>query len=335
MPIAALLFGLALSALVPDEIIFKNGEKIVGKITSVADGKITIVSDSMGTVSAPLDKIATFSADQDLTLVLKGGTTVKQKVVGASEGNIKLAGAEPIQAQSVPISSIDKINPPPVKWTGSVVAGYTATRGNADTDAANLDANAVRRSDDDRLNFSAGYFSTRQKDTSTSIYKTTAERYYGAMQYDYFFSKVVYAYANARAEKDRIAFLDLRFLAGAGAGQQWAETGTFSFATEEGVAWLSENYTSNTPTNDTLTLRLAYRLKYKPSDTVTFFHNVDWYPGIESTDDQFVIADAGVNASLTASMFAQAKVEVRYDNTPAPGAERMDTRYVFGVGWSF
>lgn len=319
--------------MVPDEVVFKNGEKIVGKITNVADGKITIVSDSLGSVTAPLDKVATFSADQELDLVLKGGkVTAKSGVTGAADGTLKLAS---LPGETFQIKDIDKINPTPVKWTGAIIAGYTATRGNSDTEAANVDINAQRRSEIDRITFGAGYASTRTKDNSTHIWNTTSERYFGGLQYDYFFSPFWYGYGNARVEKDRIAFLDLRLLAGVGAGQQWEETGDFKFSTEEGVSWLNENYNNATASVDTLTLRFAYHVWGKPTDTLTLFHNTEWYPGLEDSNDQLVITDAGFNASLTGSMFLQGKVELRFDNTPANNAERMDTRYTLGVGWSF
>jgi hypothetical protein len=34
-------------------------------------------------------------------------------------------------------------------------------------------------------------------------------------------------------------------------------------------------------------------------------------------------------------MFGEAKVEWKYDSTPAPGAEKNDLRWVLGVGWTF
>ena len=64
---------------VPDEVVFKNGEKVVGTITQVVDGKITITSDNLGTVTAPLDKVSTFSTDHDIDIVFADGTTVNQK----------------------------------------------------------------------------------------------------------------------------------------------------------------------------------------------------------------------------------------------------------------
>jgi len=46
-------------------------------------------------------------------------------------------------------------------------------------------------------------------------------------------------------------------------------------------------------------------------------------------------ADVGLRAALIQSFFAEIKIELRYDSTPAKGAEKEDLHYLIGVGWSF
>jgi putative salt-induced outer membrane protein YdiY len=319
----------------PDEVIFKNGEKIVGKITNVIDGKITIESESMGVVKAPLDKVATFSTSEPIEIRFDDGTIVKQRVTAGETGFVMLSKDGILEPQKLPLSKVKKINPPPVKWTGDLSAGATFTRGNSDTDNASIDFNAQRRSEDDRITFKAFYASTRTKDAATNAWSTTQDRFGGKLQYDYFLNEWLYAFASAAAEKDRIAFLDLRFIAAAGLGQQWAESEDFSFSTEEGVSWTSENYSNATPDTDYMGALLAYHLKGKFFDGLTGFHNLNYNQSLERAEDSFVYGDVGLRASFSKAMFAEAKVEVRWDNTPAIGAERTDVRYILGVGWSF
>jgi hypothetical protein len=75
---------------------------------------------------------------------------------------------------------------------------------------------------------------------------------------------------------------------------------------------------------------------WTPYKTVKLFHNVEWLPNI--TDwfgDYNLNADVGVRATIYEGLFAEAKIELRYDSTPAPGAKKEDVRYPLGVGWSF
>ncbi|MBL8695300.1 MAG: DUF481 domain-containing protein [Planctomycetes bacterium] len=318
-----------------DEILLKNGERVLGKVTGAADGALKVTSESLGAISIPLDKIKTFSTDEPIDIHFADGTVVHQKALAGVDGQIRIEKTGVLQGQGLPITQIGKINPPPVKWVGDISAGLIMTRGNADTNLATVDFNANRRSEDDRITFNAGYLESRIKNKSTHEYDTGSRLYRGALKYDYFVSKKIYFSGFARAEKDAIANLDLRLVAGAGLGEQWVESGTFNFRTEQGLTWFYEDYRNNTPTNDTLALRLAYAMDGKFSDSVNGFHTVEWFPGLESADDHFVDARWGLRASLTSSMFAEARVELRYDNTPASGAERTDVRYVLSVGLSF
>ena len=81
--------------------------------------------------------------------------------------------------------------------------------------------------------------------------------------------------------------------------------------------------------------RLAYHLKKTINDKAAFFHNLEYYPSVESLGDYLVITDAGVRFTLTPRMFAEYRAEFRYDANPAPGASRSDLRHIIGVGWQF
>jgi hypothetical protein len=107
-----------------------------------------------------------------------------------------------------------------------------------------------------------------------------------------------------------------------------------NFRTEAGIAYVVEKF-ENGDSNDFLALKLAYHLEKKFNDLVSFFHNMEYYPSLERLDDYLVITDAGVRATLTKKMFAEYKIEFRYDSTPAEGASRSDLRHIVGVGWKF
>src|SRR5262245_4246282 len=73
-------------AATPDEVVFKHGERILGKITQMIDGKITIESENMGVVKAPLDKVATFSTSEPIEIRFDDGTIIKQRVSKSDDG---------------------------------------------------------------------------------------------------------------------------------------------------------------------------------------------------------------------------------------------------------
>jgi putative salt-induced outer membrane protein YdiY len=318
-----------------DEILFNNGDRLTGKILSAEGGKLKIKTDVAGEVTVDIKGVKTFTADEPVTLHLKDGNVLKDKVAPATTQNaVQTAGSGAVAAQDVELTLVEKINPPPVRWTGSLVAGAIISSGNTESQAYNVSFDAVRRADDDRITVGAGYFFGQQTDPDTGLESTTTDNWFVQGKYDYFFSKRWYGYANARVERDRIAALDLRFTPGVGIGYQWVERADFNFNTEAGLTWVYEDYETG-ESDSHFAARFAYHVDKRLNDKVRLFHNLEFLPSVEDVEDFNVNTDAGVRATLTDNMFGEAKLEWKYDSTPAPGAEKNDLRWVLGVGWTF
>lgn len=337
--LAVAVFALTLAAVsarpaVADEILFLNGDRMTGKIVSAEGGKLTIKTETAGDVTVDLSKVKTFSTDEPI-VVKSGDTTVSSKVTGGADGTVQIVPVAGGPAQVLALKDIGQINPPPVKWTGSIVGNALVTRGNSHTENVGLTLGAVRRSERDRITLGAGYYYGREKDKDTDEENTTIDNWFVLGKYDYFLTKKFYLYASARAEQDEIADLDLRVTVGGGAGYQWYETPTFNLSTELGAAWVYENY-EDQDSSSHAALRVAYHVDWKPHKALTLFHNLEWLPAFADPIDDFNLnADVGLRASIIGSLFAELKIEFRYDSTPARGAEKEDVRYLVGVGWSF
>jgi hypothetical protein len=312
---------LAPSETFADEVLIKEGERLKGKVVQAAGGKLDFKSDTVGKVSIGLENVETFSTDEAIKIHFMNGTVFNQKIEASGAGMIRIPGGPAGEMIEYPIADIDKINPPKAKWTGSISAGASFSRGNTYTNSAYASAEAVRRSESDRMRFDAGYVGGRQRDPDTGVTKTTERAAYMGLQYDYFFTKKVYGYGNARAERDAVADIDMRYIAGAGAGWQVVERDDF-------------------PDDDSyFAARVAYKLLKKFNSAVTFFHNTTFYPGFTSEGGYLLNTDAGLRSSLTDSMFAEVKAVWTWDSTPAETstgkAERLDVTYFFSFGWTF
>ena len=124
-------------------------------------------------------------------------------------------------------------------------------------------------------------------------------------------------------------------MAGAGVGEQIFDTGDLSLSFEEGITYTSETFTNATPTNEFLGGSLAYHVKGKLMEGLTAFSDATYNQSLEKLQDSLIQGQIGIRASLTKAMFAEAKYELSYDNSPAIGAERLDVRYILAIGWSF
>ena len=335
MFVAAVVLASWCAASRADEVVFRNGDRLTGKIVKMTDGKLTIESALVGTVTVNFTDVATFSTDDPIPLHLTDGTVVNQPVRAGEEGRIAIPGNEVLQGQSVAIADLVSVNPPPKpppKWEGHITAGVTVTRGNSETETGSLDVGMSRRSEKDRTTLGAGYRYGKQKDTDTGAKEKTVDNWFASLKHDHFFSEKLYGFGTGRVERDNIANLDLRTIVGAGAGYQWVETDRTEFSTEAGAVLRREEYGGAGGTESDLAAHLAYNFQQTLNEHVSFLHGVTYYPAFDDPSDYFLTAQAELRARITEALFASGKVVMNRDSTPAPGAKKTDLLYLFGVG---
>jgi putative salt-induced outer membrane protein YdiY len=315
-----------------DQVVLKNGDKITGKVGEIAGGKMKFISPVLGDISIDMVNVESFSTDAPVNIRMKHNQpTVTDKVTTGTATDYKTEGG-----RDVPASDAKVFNPPSTKWTGSVLLTGSLVRGNSDTFDLGLDAAAVYRRDvpeiNDRFTLGGQYHfgTTGTGDAST----TTTDNWLILGKYDKFLTEKFYLYGMGKLEHDRIAALYYRATPGVGVGYQWYESPGFNFFTEAGPSYIHEEF-DNDGTNDEVALRLAYHIDKKLNDTVGLFHNLEYLPAFEDPGDYLLTTDAGIRAELTKNFFSEFKVEWKHDATPAPDAQKNDTRFVLGVGWSF
>jgi len=323
------------AAVSADEIVFKNGEKLVGKIERLVDGKLKVASETAGAVTVDFATVRTFSTDRPEVLHFRDGTVTRQKVNAADDHKITTEGTELVPAHTFAVADIIAINPPKKvapKWTGNVTAGYTITRGNSETDTANVDVDVSRRGEQDRINLKGAYLYGRQEDPGTGEDKTTQDKWFASTKYDYFLNEKMYTFVNGRIERNKIAKLDNRLSVGGGGGYQWIETDVMNIWTQAGLGWLYENYDDEDSSQSDVTAQLTYHVNRRLNEHVTVLHDLSFYPALEDFSSYFMTTQVELRASITRTVFASFKVVMDYDSTPARDANKTDLTYIFGVG---
>ena len=320
---------------VGDEVLFKNGDRLTGKIVHLLDGKMVFKSNVAGDVTVNLSDIQTLSSDDAIEVNLKDSTGFKQKVLSASPGRFGIVGTDATQAQEFAVADIVSINKPIPKWTGNITAGLTSTHGNTKTETISASANMTKRTDNDRTQLSTDYAKGTQEDRVTGVDETIEDWWRAKGKYDYFFSKKRYAYVDGRYEKDAVSQLDRRVIIGGGYGHQWVESADMNFSTEIGLASLYEKFDNQTESNSELSTQLGYNLDKKLTKNTKLAHDLTYYPALDKFSDYFLTTTVGIRTDLSTSFFATFKTIFNYDETPAVGAHKTDVKYFFGLGYSF
>jgi putative salt-induced outer membrane protein YdiY len=335
MSVLSVFLVMFAQAIRADEIVFINGDRLTGKIDYAVDGKLVFKSDLAGKVTVELSKIQTFSTDEAINVHLKDGSVLIQKIVSSTAGKFGVEGTETVKAQDFEMASISSINPPKPRWTGNVSAALTSTHGNTKTEAVSASANLTKRTEKDRTKLSADYARGQQEDPDTGEKKKTEDWWRTKAKYDYFFTKKFFGYLDGRYETDKIAKLDRRVIVGGGAGYQWIESENMNFSTEGGLASLYEKYENQTDSTSELSAQVGYNFDKKLAKNLKFIHDLTYYPSLDKFSDYYLTTTGEIRANLTERMFANFKVILNYDTTPAIGAGSTDTKYMLGLGYSF
>lgn len=316
-----------------DKITLSNGNVITGQIKAMADGKVTINSPLLGDVVVPMSSISDMTTATQVALKTKSDELYNRRVLGMEAGKMKLEGDT-----NLPLDSLAMINPPAKpepNWTGSVKLNAFYSEGNTDRRSVGLLFDASRRSDADRISVDAQWDYSEDKDQATRDWTLNQRRAGGGIKYDYFLSKRAYFLATSRVLGDTLANLDLRYTAGVGIGYTWVENSETTFLTEVGASYFNESYRNADPDTDYLAIRAAYKLTHQFTATTRLVHGVEAFPSTEDASDLYLRSTTEVTTSLTESMLAALTHILDYDNTPATGAERVDSRFLLSIGWSF
>ena len=318
-----------------DEVLFLNGDRLSGKILKAVSGKLTIKTEGAGDVTVDMSKVKTFSTDAPVVVGVKEQPPVSADVGAGPDRYVQTAPAPGAPPQPVAIADISAINPFPPAWTGLFSLNGLLTTGNSETEQLGFRGALSKRWPHDRLTFGAEYYYGRQEDPSTGEKSTTIDYAMALAKYDHFFTKKFYGYLGTKAERDKVAELELRLAPGAGVGYQWFERPTFNLSTEAGLVWVYENY-KRTGWSEFFGPRLAYSVDWTPIHPLMLYHKLEYLPSFEDLGGDYLLnIDAGARLAVWKGLFAELRYEFRYDSTPASGRHRTDQRYILGAGWAF
>jgi putative salt-induced outer membrane protein YdiY len=311
-----------------DEVIFLNGDRLTGKIVSAAGGKLVLKTDAAGEVTIDLAKVKTFSSDEPIDV------RVGDKKI-PHDGQIEAEMTPGTPPAPLAIKDIIAINPPPPAWHGSFALNGLFTTGNSETEQIGFLFRLHKKWDEDRLLFGAEYSYGRQTDPNTGVSSTTVDFGQASAKYERDLTEKFYAYGLLRFERDGVAKLDYRFTPSAGVGYRWFEGPSFNFSTEAGLAYTYEEY-STTGSNSFWGPRFAYSVDWRPVEPLRLYNTFEYLPSFRAfTEDYLVNINAGLRATVWKGLFTDVRIEYRYDNEPAPGRKKADTRYILGLGWEW
>lgn len=343
--VVVVLLAVGLRSALADEVLMRDGSKLVGTIERAAEGKLTLVTDFAGKLELPLDKISAIQSAEPLHVEFASGDrlvgVVQPDAAGASAvlksdvGDVPVnsekvkyiwrQGAESPEVVAMRVDAEKQIEALKPDWTVKLEAGGNMTEGNTETLDAQGRFDIIRKTDADLLNFYLAAVYSEQDDNRTK------NEYRGGGKYEREITERWFWYARTELEFDEFENLDLRATAAAGAGYYWIRKPEHELKTRLGGGYRHEAYDDGRSEDDAIVdLGLDYRLQIVKF--AEFTHSTTYSPDIEDTDNYRLDFDTALALPLKDDRW-KFKVGMRneYNSQPSPGLERLDNTYYANI----
>ena len=339
--LAAVIAAVVSSSVWADEVILHDGSRLVGEVTQLVGGSVTVDTGFAGTVTVDASLIKGIVTDQPRSVQLPSGDRAVGKLgYTAAEGQTVMS--EPVGAVSIDLTQVDAIwavgamHPEVLaampKWFGSLEFGLDGQTGNSERLAINGRAEIHRDTPDDRMMIYAQGHSSRENG------EDTVKEILGGITLEVDIDEDWFIFARSELEHDKLEALDLRASVTGGIGYFVIQEADQELKLRAGLGFMHESFdTSENKTNDFAIgeLGLDYLLRVAP--WLLFTHHTTYYPTFDDVSEFRIVMENAVAIPLTPSEDWRLRIGLRnnYDAMPEPGIKRLDTYYFMNIVWGW
>lgn len=317
-----------------DEIVLKDGSRVLGDIQSVRDGAVTITTDFAGDISIPLDKIDSLSDDENATLLLEDERVVEVQPLTIEDSELVTSGVDGASTV-ITLDQLKVVNPEPwelgegYKWSGLANFALTLERGNTQNDELDYKLETQWVSTDDRYSID-----WRGESDETNGLKT-ADNWIARLKYDYFLVDPWYTGISASAEHDEFADIDLRYVIGPHIGRVFYDQPILALEAELGFAYTNEDFiVADDQEYAAATWRAKMSSNYLGGDSRLYFDQRGVW-NLEQTGDIIIDSTFGLAFPLLWNIEAAAEVLWEYDSGAVENVDDLDETYSLRLGYKW
>jgi putative salt-induced outer membrane protein YdiY len=331
-----------------DQLVLKNGDRLTGTIVG-ADGKsVWLKTEYVGEVRVAWTGVEAITSEEPLHVTLEDERMLVGTVATA-EGKIEVqtegAGEVPValdtiralrsaEAQRTYEAEQERLRHPGwlERWAGSVDAGVSSVRGNADTFTFNLALRAARTTERDRL--STYFTSLVAENSTTGVSVTTANAVRAGARYDINLGERLFTFSFTDFEFDEFQQLDLRNVLGGGLGLHVRKTERTKLQLFGGGSFTQEFFSTGL-TRRSVEGVLGEELSYKPTNSTFLTGRIVWFPNLSEPGEYRVTGDASAVVRLNSWLSWQTTISDRFITNPLLGVQKNDLLITTGIRVSF
>ena len=328
---ATLLAGFQAMA---DELIMKDGSRLLGKVLKEDGGVVDFETSYAGTIKVKWSEISELIADEPITVLLKNKETREASNAKNTEAGVVLAD-DSGTTETIPSTEIAYVNPEPwrvgkgMKWSGRINIDLNYERGNSDKDEYHGDWETTFRWRDDRLKFYGDY----EREKSNDVLTDDNWRING--RYDHFITQKFFYGATLGMEHDRPADLQRRTIVGPLIGYEFHESKAMNLDVAGGPMYVNEEF-YDTENRDYLALGWAVDFdRFLIPERMQFYHRHRGLLEPGDTDNLVWDAWTGFRFPIYAGIVATTEVLIEYDGGANKGVDKTDKTYNIKLGYQW
>lgn len=349
--------GLA-SAAVADQITLKNGDRLTGTVVK-SDGKTLVLhTESAGDVTIKFPDITQITTEKELHVT----TAEKKTVVGPvkeAEGKLEVATtAGPVEVPAANVVLIrddaeqeayDKSLHPGLThgWNGGFNVGFSAARGNSETENLALAINAAHPTLNDNTKI---YLSSIYTTNELATPSTVANLITAGIRYDRNIDPKMFGFVAADFMSNALQELDLRGVYGGGLGYHAIKSDTTTLDFLAGANFTHETYSDGPPvtpatvpptftsygiTNRYAALTLGDDLMHKAGKTTVITEQFYFFPDLSNSGQYRGTFALGTVTKISKWLGWQNQFSDIYVSNPPEGLKKNDLIFTTGLNFSF
>ena len=324
-----------------DEIITKDGSRIIGNLVLFEDGNLTFQTEFAGKIKISTYQISSLLTDNSISVRLEDNRTFESKILLADESKILIEENQlrpsfedvrhlwPTENEDpLVIEMKKKAKLLVMSWKNSLGFDFMGASGNTQTFGigARLDSdygNKIRNYD-----FYLSYNNTTKKDQ-----KIVDETKLG-LEYDSRFFEQLSWYSKTDLENDKLEEIDIRATSALGLKYSWIENTRYKLAVRSGLAFRFEEYgLSNAENVDALAMDFGLEYSHKIKDLLSLQSDITFIPSLEKFSDFLISKDTALVIPLDkeSNWNLRAGLDGTYNSTPVKNKEELDLKYYMRI----
>jgi putative salt-induced outer membrane protein YdiY len=220
-------------------------------------------------------------------------------------------------------------------WKSTLAAGLTLTRGNSETLLATASAGTDKKWDHNELSFGADGAYGETKLTESSKETENADSLHGVSQYNRLVSDRIYFYGRVEGLHDGVADVQYRVTLAPGGGYYFIKNTNADLCVEVGPGFIAEKLDDHY--SDFMTLRVGEKYHQKLSDRARLWQTAEFLPEVDHFNNYILNGEIGIEADITQDkkLTLRSFLQDMYNNVPAPGRLKNDTKLVTAIAYKF